>query len=225
MPAGVARWPHSRERIPEWPHYAPPPQLVRLPPQFVDRPLPQPSIVTQGLNGDIDPNLVPEPEAVHDGSCRTGDANGDALDVVLVDARDQCGAGDADDAKRRDVEPRDTGTPVHGQPDLARVLRADGVKAERRQQADDAPGHALGDFGQRVMLCRGEGGRRVEAAPQTGQLALTRQPPHLLRMQAERTGLSQAEDAPIADRAWKAGHDVLLYIQTTASGCILTRAI
>ena len=74
------------DRIPVRPEHPRHPELVRLTPQIVDSPLPQPAIVPQCLDGDIDADLVAELEAVHDGPGGTGHADGNALDVVLVDA-------------------------------------------------------------------------------------------------------------------------------------------
>jgi hypothetical protein len=60
------------------------------------------------------------------------------------------------------------------------------------------------------MLAQGERGRRIEATPQACELALTGQPANLLRVQAERLGLLQAEDAGVPDGFRDGRNDVSL---------------
>jgi hypothetical protein len=108
---------------------------------------------------------------------------------MLLNAGGQRDTRDADHADGRDIESGNARTPIDSQPNLPRVLRAQAMEPKRRQKTDDASGHTLGDLGQRVVLARGEGGGRIETAPEACQLALLGQPSHLLGMQASRTSL------------------------------------
>ena len=164
-------------------------------PQLVDRALPQAAVLPECLDGDIDADLVSELEAVHDGACWAGHAHRHAFDVVLFDSGRQGRSRHANDPNRTDIEPRDGRASIDGQPDFTRVLRPERVEAQSRQQADDALGHALRDFRERVELTRCGGSGGVQAASQAREMPLTGQPANLLGVQPKCLGFPKAEHA------------------------------
>jgi hypothetical protein len=86
------------------------------------------------------------------------------------------------------------------------VLRPEPVEAKGREQADDAPRDALRDFCERVVLAWLRRRRGVEPASQAGEMSLTGQSANLFRVQAERLGIPQPEDAPIPEESWQDRH-------------------
>jgi hypothetical protein len=194
-----------------------------LPPQLVGSALPQAAVIPERLDGDVDTDLVPELEAVHDGPGRTRHPNGHAFDIVLLDPGGQRRPGNADDPNGRNIDPRDCRAPVHGQPDFAWVLRANGVKPQSRQQAHDALGHALRDLGQCVVLGWRGGGWSVEPPPQAGQVTLTGQPPDLFRMQPQCLGFFETEDTVAQDGLREDSRGALLSLHLCVCGAFLTR--
>lgn len=123
-------------------------------PQFVDCPLPQATLVLERLDGDIDPDSAAELEAVNDGPGGIRDANGDAFDLVGVEPCRQRRSGHTNHAYGGDVDPGDRRPSIHGQPDLARVLSAETMEPQGREQAHETVWHALGHFRQGVVLGR-----------------------------------------------------------------------
>src|SRR5690606_4198638 len=112
-----------------------------------------------------------------------------AFDLVLFDAGRQGRTRQAHDSDRGDVDLRNCRLPIDRQPDLARMLSAERVKSEGCQEADDAPGYALRDFREAVVLAWFGPSRCVQSATQAAEMPLADKPTDLLGVQAERLGL------------------------------------
>src|SRR4029079_498031 len=119
-------------------------------------------------------------------------------------------ASHAHDPNRSDIELRDRRAPIHGQPDLTRMLRPERVEAEGCEQADDALGDALRDFCESVMLAGLRGRRGVESAPQTDKMPLANQASNLLWVHSLPLGFLEAEDALGSERCWQNPHRVII---------------
>ena len=184
-------------------------------PQFINRALPQTTVVPERFNGDIDADLVPELEAVDDGARRARHPHRHTLDLVLFDAGRHGCARHAHDPNWGDIELRDRRASIHSQPDLPRVLRPKPVEAEGREQADDALGDALRDFCERVVFAGLSVRRRVQAPAEPREMPLTGQAANLLGVQAERLGVLQAENALGSERCWQNNHRVIIAPFTT----------
>ena len=182
-------------------------------PQFIDRSLAKALVLPEGLDRYVDSDLVAELEAVHDGPGGACDADSHIFDVVLVDTGRQSRAGDPHEADRRELHSRNASPSINGQPYFSRVLSTHPVKAESRQEADDALRNSLGYLCQGVVLGRLLSRNGVKAPAHAGQLTCIHEPTDVLGMNAGGGCLREAEQ-PFLSRKFENGelflgfHDV-----------------
>jgi hypothetical protein len=93
--------------------------------------------VRQRFERDVETDLVPESEAIRDGSGEVIDANVVPLDAMFFDAEIEDPRRDVDDPEWRTHQTRHARASWNGNPDLMRKLSADLVKSQCRGQADD----------------------------------------------------------------------------------------
>jgi hypothetical protein len=100
------------------------------------------------------PILLRNLKAVHDGLGGARDADAHAFDIVFVNARRERSAGDPHDSNWCEVDTRDAGPTIDGQPHLTRVLGTKAVEPESGEQTEHGLGDALGDLSKRVVFAR-----------------------------------------------------------------------
>jgi len=108
--------------------------------------------VSKGLERHVEPDLVPELEAIGHRPSAVGDQDRDPFEDVLGDARGQGLATHPHDAKRWIVDCRSPSLVADGEPDLERCLRRELVVPERREQADHPTRHSGRCHRQAVVL-------------------------------------------------------------------------
>ena len=100
-----------------------PMQLIEIQPRAAPR-------LSKGFHRDIQPNLIPEPEAVGNRARDARDPHDLALELVLLDAHIEHGARDVDHPDWRVPQRRHASASGNGEPHLAGELRPDVVEAE-----------------------------------------------------------------------------------------------
>jgi hypothetical protein len=102
----------------------------------------------------VEADSVSESKAVSNSTGEAVDANGMALDAMLLDAKIEHSRGDVDYSERRRRNTRHTGATRNGNPDLGWKLRSDVMKSEGRDQADYRPRDGGGGNRQVVVFRR-----------------------------------------------------------------------
>ena len=95
-----------------------------------------PSLI-QGLQRDVEPDRIAEPETVRDSSSEAINAHDMPFKSMLLDTLPKHRRRDADGLKRRTAEPWNSRTTRDGDPDLMGQLRPDVVESQSRKQADN----------------------------------------------------------------------------------------
>ena len=158
-------------------------------------------VVAQRLDGDIDADLVPVPEAVGDRLGGGVQANLYPFDAASLDALRERLTREARNAQARIFERGAARLLGEGDPDLVRLLRGEVVQAKRRQQADDG-----GRDPRRDDRGRGVGrelvvGEDVAAAREAHDLAALHEARELRPVNAVARQVARAHGAQATNRA------------------------
>ena len=120
-----------------------------------------------------------------------------ALDFVIVNAGRERSAGDPHDSNRCEVDTRDAGPTIDGQPHLTRVLGTKAVEPESGEQAEDTLGDALGHLSQRMVLGGLQCGQGVQPTPYVLTWNCTHIANAAIRDKIERTCREAGYEPPI----------------------------
>ena len=155
--------------------------------------------VAQGLDRDIDANLVAVFETVSDRLGARVQADVDPLDPVGLDAFREGRAREARHSQPRVVKPRLAGFLGQRDPHLSRSLRRQLVEAQRREQADHTARDPLRDLGEGVLGGVGMIARGVDPTSVTLDLAFTDEVVHPPARDTVRLEVGRPDDPEPAD--------------------------
>lgn len=122
----------------------------------------KPSEIAKRLDRDIQPDLVPELEAVGHSFRGAINANPDPCDEVFLDAIPEALAGQMDETEPRAALFGPPGLSIDGHPHLVRVLGREALEAERRQEAEDPSRNTARSNRKAVPLGQDRTRQRVE---------------------------------------------------------------
>src|SRR5262249_19838355 len=103
-----------------------------------------PPRIPERLQGDVEPYLVAELEAVGHRFCDTVDLDRNPLHLVFLHHFFQCPSREAQEPNRRVLHPRGPGLWRQRKPPLARQLRRDSMESKGGHKADNSLWHLPG---------------------------------------------------------------------------------
>ncbi len=157
----------------------------------------RPEPFAEGLQRNVEPDLVSVLETVGNRLGGTGYAERHAVALVLLDPFGKRRLREMHEPGREACVLRDGGAPAERDPDLVRILRSDAMEPEGAQEADNAVGETFRDHGQRRVFGDPGIGEPVEAAPDLLQQPPLAQPAEAFRVDAPRGQLVEAQHAQL----------------------------
>ena len=151
----------DHEHLKVWPHHSVHAKRLRDPVKLIQVQASAPSCLDQCFEDDIHADFVPESEAVGYRASDAVDPDTLAFDAMLLDAKFEQRRRDSRDPKRWIREAWNAGAARHREPDIARQLGPDVVKAQGGEQTNRSGWSGARSQNQRVILAHVSGDEAV----------------------------------------------------------------